>query len=101
MMNKYLIGAFFLILITLASSLAYYKKQYENALLELGAVHNSLNFQNETIKQRELEIEAYTKKIDVLNEKIKGRYKDVSLSHKNCESELAEMKKILDVFYTR
>lgn len=101
MMNKYLIGGVVVILISLAFGVWYYKRQYENALLELGAVRNSLSVQNEAIKQRELEIEAYTKKIDAINEKIESRYKDIKTSHKNCESELAEMKKILEVFYTR
>ena len=100
-MNKYLIPTLGVILISLAFSVWYYKRQYENALLELGAVSNSLSVQNEAIKQRELELEAYTNKIDAINEKIESRYKDIKASHKNCEGELAEMKKILEVFYTR
>lgn len=101
MLNKYLIGALVVVILSLIFGVWYYKRQYEDTLLELGAVRNSLSVQNEIIKQRELEIEAYTKKIDTINENIESRYKDIKTSHKNCESKLLEMKKILEVFYTR
>lgn len=100
-MNKILLSASAFIFLSLSAGVVYYKNQYENALKELGSVQASLSIQNEAIKQKSLELAEYTKRIDEINFNIENRYKEIKTTHKNCESELAEIKKTLEIFHTR
>ena len=99
--NKYLIIGIGLAFISLVTGLFYYKNKYENTLVKLGSVENSLEIQNKAIRQKELALEAYKNNLKDIEANIKSRYKSVNVSHENCESELKEIKRILEVFYNR
>ena len=99
--NKGLILGIGLAFISLATGLFYYKNKYENTLVKLGSVENSLEIQNKAIKQKELALEAYKNNLKDIEANIKSRYKSVNVSHENCESELKEINRILEVFYNR
>lgn len=99
--NKYLIVGIAFAFISLVTGLFYYKNKYENTLVKLGSVENSLDIQNKAIKQKELALEAYKNNLKDIEANIKGRYKSVNVSHENCESELKEINRILEVFYNR
>lgn len=99
--NKCLILGIGLAFISLVTGLFYYKNKYENALVKLGSVENSLDIQNKAIKQKELALEAYKNNLKNIEANIKSRYKSINVSHENCESELKEINRILEVFYNR
>lgn len=99
--NKCLILGIGLAFISLVTGLFYYKNKYENALVKLGSVENSLEIQNKAIKQKELALEAYKNNLKNIEANIKSRYKSINVSHENCESELKEINRILEVFYNR
>ena len=99
--NKYLILGIGLAFVSLATGLFYYKNKYENTLVKLGSVENSLEIQNKAIKQKELALEAYKNNLKNIETNIKSRYKSINVSHENCESELKEINRILEVFYNR
>ena len=99
--NKCLILGIGLAFISLATGLFYYKNKYENTLVKLGSVKNSLEIQNKAIKQKELALETYKNNLKDIEANIKSRYKSVNVSHENCESELKEINRILEVFYNR
>lgn len=99
--NKYLILGIGFAFISLVSGLFYYKNKYENTLVKLGSVENSLDIQNKAIKQKELALEAYKSNLKDIETNIKSRYKSINVSHENCESELKEINRILEVFYNR
>lgn len=99
--NKCLILGIVLAFISLVTGLFYYKNKYENALVKLGSVENSLEIQNKAIKQKELALEAYKNNLKNIETNIKSRYKSINVSHENCESELKEINRILEVFYNR
>ena len=99
--NKYLIIGIGFAFISLATCLFYYKNKYEDTLVKLGSVENSLDIQNKAIKQKELALEAYKNNLKNIETNIKSRYKSVNVSHENCESELKEINRILEVFYNR
>ena len=99
--NKYLITGIGFAFVSLVSGLFYYKNKYENALVKLGSVENSLEIQNKAIKQKELSLEDYKNNLKDIETNIKSRYKSINVSHENCESELKEINKILEVFYNR
>lgn len=99
--NKCLIFGIGLAFISLATGLFYYKNKYENTLVKLGSVENSLDIQNKAIKQKELALEAYKNNLKDIETNIKSRYKSINVSHENCESELKEINRILEVFYNR
>ena len=99
--NKYLIIGIGFAFISLVTGLFYYKNKYENTLVKLGSVENSLEIQNKAIKQKELALEAYKNNLKDIETNIKSRYKSVNVSHENCESELKEINRILEVFYNR
>lgn len=99
--NKCLILGIGLAFISLVTGLFYYKNKYENALVKLGSVENSLEIQNKAIKQKELALEAYKNNLKDIETNIKSRYKSINVSHENCESELKEINRILEVFYNR
>ena len=99
--NKYLIVGIGFAFISLVSGLFYYKNKYETTLVKLGSVENSLEIQNKAIKQKELALEAYKSNLKDIEANIKSRYKSINVSHENCESELKEINRILEVFYNR
>ena len=99
--NKGLILGIGLAFISLVTGLFYYKNKYEDALVKLGSVENSLEIQNKAIKQKELALEAYKNNLKDIETNIKSRYKSINVSHENCESELKEINRILEVFYNR
>lgn len=99
--NKCLIFGIGLAFISLVTGLFYYKNKYENTLVKLGSVENSLEIQNKAIRQKELALEAYKNNLKNIEANIKSRYKSVNVSHENCESELKEINRILEVFYNR
>lgn len=99
--NKCLILGIGLAFISLVTGLFYYKNKYENALVKLGSVENSLEIQNKAIKQKELALEDYKNNLKNIETNIKSRYKSINVSHENCESELKEINRILEVFYNR
>lgn len=99
--NKCLILGIGFAFISLATGLFYYKNKYENTLVKLGSVENSLEIQNKAIKQKELALEAYKNNLKDIEANINSRYKSVNVSHENCESELKEINRILEVFYNR
>ena len=99
--NKGLILGIGFAFISLVTGLFYYKNKYENSLIKLGSVENSLEIQNKAIKQKELALEAYKNNLKDIEANIKSRYKSVNVSHENCESELKEINRILEVFYNR
>lgn len=99
--NKCLILGIGFAFISLVTGLFYYKNKYENALVKLGSVENSLEIQNKAIKQKELALEAYKNNLNNIETNIKSRYKSINVSHENCESELKEINRILEVFYNR
>ena len=99
--NKYLIVGIGFAFISLLSGLFYYKNKYENALVKLGSVENSLEIQNKAIKQRERALEAYKINLQDIEANIKSRYKSINVPHENCDSELKEINRILEVFYNR
>ena len=99
--NKYLIIGIGFAFISLVTGLFYYKNKYENTLVKLGSVENSLEIQNKAIKQKELALEAYKNNLKDIETNIKSRYKSINVSHENCESELKEINRILEVFYNR
>ena len=70
-------------------------------MVKLGSVENSLEIQNKAIKQKELALEAYKNNLKDIETNIKSRYKSINVSHENCESELKEINRILEVFYNR
>ena len=99
--NKYIIIGIGFAFVSLVSGLFYYKNKYETTLVRLGSVENSLEIQNKAIKQKELALEAYKNNLKDIEANIKSRYKSINVSHENCESELKEIKRILEVFYNR
>ena len=99
--NKCLILGIGLAFISLVTGLFYYKNKYEDTLVKLGSVENSLETQNKAIKQKELALEAYKNNLKDIETNIKSRYKSINVSHENCESELKEINRILEVFYNR
>ena len=99
--NKCLILGIGLAFISLVTGLFYYKNKYEDTLVKLGSVENSLEIQNKAIKQKELALEAYKNNLKDIETNIKSRYKSINVSHENCESELKEINRILEVFYNR
>ena len=101
MVNKYLIISLLIIFSSLFSGIIYFKKKYENALIEIGSINASIEAQNAAIKQKTLELDYYNSKLKQMDLSLEKRYKDVKTSHKNCESELEEIKKILQTFHTR
>lgn len=99
--NKCLILGIGFAFISLVAGLFYYKNKYENTLVKLGSVENSLEIQNKAIKQKELALEAYKNNLKDIEANIKSRYKSINVPHENCESELKEINRILEVFYNR
>lgn len=100
-MSKYIYAVLGTIIAGLALALFIVSKKLESTQNELIATKTSLDMQNASILATKADFEAYKAQHPKVKEKIIYRYKDVIKADESCQAELAALKQIMDIFFSR
>ncbi|PAF51285.1 hypothetical protein [Helicobacter sp. 13S00477-4] len=67
--------------------------------LEIAKLEEKLEYQNQFIASKALNIEAYKKALPEIEKSIIKKYKKIEIEDKDCQSQLKGIKDALDLFY--
>lgn len=97
---KYLIIFLAILSISLVASLVNYVSNSAKLEYEITSLRAHLDTQNKVIETLKLDSEAYHKGLDSANATIQDKYKGAD-SFKDCNAELSDIKRALDIFRQR